>query len=540
MIPAPDPRPPGAPVTGQCWFMLQRLPPLLDAFAKETDGVRRAEDIEYIHRMRVASRRLRAALPLFENCFSQKQYGRWMAEIAGITRALGEARDTDVQIAFLVKFEKKQAAAFKKRHKGDGAEPPLGPALQYLLSDLRRKRTRQQDHVLSALDALEKSRVILEMQDQFQAMSASTRRIPRQGLARGVPARAALRIESRLRTLLSYAPWVNHPEAVAEHHATRIAAKKLRYTMEVYGPVYRLGLARPLARVKKIQEILGDLHDCDVWIDQITRILLKERSLLRAPDDMKRPDTATLASLRLFLQDREKERTLLYQRFVRYWESQARAGMWDELRQTILFRRRHDYIPVPASSTGEIVSAARTLARTVSRMLPHEQHVTDLALQLFDGTKPLHNLGAGDRTLLEAAALIHDIGWKGGRRKHHHRGADRVLADETLPLDIAERAVIALMIFSHRGRHTPEEHPVFALLSPTDQDRALRLASLLKVADGFDYDHTGTIHTIRCMTSRDAVTIAVVTPGEVPVECEHARTKADLFRRVFERDLVIR
>ena len=99
-IPGPER---AAPEPGLCWFGLQRLPPLLDAFVKEIDGVRAAEDIEYIHRMRVATRRLRAALPLFRTCFSGKQYSRWMQEIANITRALGDARDADVQIAFLVK-----------------------------------------------------------------------------------------------------------------------------------------------------------------------------------------------------------------------------------------------------------------------------------------------------------------------------------------------------------------------------------------------------------------------------------------------------
>ena len=59
--------------------------------------------------MRVASRRLRAALPLFSSCFPEKDFRHWMHEIKSVTRALGEARDTDVQIAFLKKYLKAQA-----------------------------------------------------------------------------------------------------------------------------------------------------------------------------------------------------------------------------------------------------------------------------------------------------------------------------------------------------------------------------------------------------------------------------------------------
>ncbi len=85
----------------------------------------------------------------------------------------------------------------------------------------------------------------------------------------------------RLAALMQYERWVYNPDAVAEHHAMRIAAKKLRYTMEVYAPLYRRNLKKPLVRVKKIQEILGDLHDCDVWIDTVMAMLLTERSSSR-------------------------------------------------------------------------------------------------------------------------------------------------------------------------------------------------------------------------------------------------------------------
>ena len=59
--------------------------------AGESAGVKAGTDIEYIHRMRVASRRLRAALPLFAGCFPEKEYKRWENEIKQITRSLGRA-----------------------------------------------------------------------------------------------------------------------------------------------------------------------------------------------------------------------------------------------------------------------------------------------------------------------------------------------------------------------------------------------------------------------------------------------------------------
>ncbi|PKL64122.1 MAG: hypothetical protein CVV32_10740 [Methanomicrobiales archaeon HGW-Methanomicrobiales-3] len=534
------PNNPGAGTTGLNWFMVRRLPPLLEAFAQEIDGVRVSDDIEYIHRMRVASRRLRAALPVFRPCFSQKSYGRWMAAIAGITRALGEARDADVQIAFLQKYQKKQMAAWKKRHGKDGSEPPVAPAVRYLLLDLRSRRERYQQRVLSALDSLEKSGVVADMQKTFALLASGDRRIPRQALAYGIPTLAATRIESRLFTLLSYEPWVSHPDAVAEHHATRIAAKKLRYTMEIYGPVYRRGLAKPHARVKMIQEILGDLHDCDVWIDTITRTLLKERGRFRSENEEKRPDTATLASLKVFLQDREKARILLHRRFVRYWESQFRSGTWDELRSTLLSGRRQRFVPAGTCPVAEIREAAEPVAAMAPELLAHERHVTRLALMIFDATRPFHHLPARDRLLLECAALLHDTGWKGGRRKHHERSARIIIVAETLPLDIEERAVIALAAFSHRGKRSPADHPLYRIISQRYQEKALALSALLRVADGLDYEHRGTVLEVHCVIGPDSVSCDVIAEADASVEKDHARSKADLFIVAFGRELVIR
>src|SRR5665811_1344774 len=84
-----------------CFLGEETLRPLLRSLSKEIEGVREAQDIEFIHRMRVASRRIRSCLALFEECFPPKKYRQWRKEIRNIIRALREARDADVQIAFL-------------------------------------------------------------------------------------------------------------------------------------------------------------------------------------------------------------------------------------------------------------------------------------------------------------------------------------------------------------------------------------------------------------------------------------------------------
>lgn len=543
MIPAPEP---AVPEAGLCWYGLRHLPPLLDAFVKETDGVRAAEDIEYIHRMRVATRRLRAALPLFRSCFSGKQYSRWMVEIANITRALGEARDADVQIAFLLKYQKRSRSAQKKKAGAQGPAAggvpanPYDPAIAYLLADLRKRRSQLQERVLTALDALEKSGAVTEMQTLFATRKAAVRRTPWKAMSYGIPAVAALRIESRLVAMLSYEPWVSYPDAVAEHHATRIAAKKLRYTMEIYGDVYRLNLQKPLLRVKRIQELLGDLHDCDVWIDHVAHILLRERSFLRTENEEKRPDTATLASLRLFLAERERARIILHRAFVRYWKARTRTGLWQELRHTLMHGRKKKFQPSPAATDEEILRAVETIAAGYPEGLAHHRLVTHLALMLFDGLRPAHAMTARDRLLLECAGMLHDIGWMVRQRRHNQLSAARILSDERLPLDIPDRVAVSLVALAHRGRESPESHVLFPLLPAEYRNTVLRLSALLRIADGLDYLHAGHVQEVHCVISEGLVSCDVVAAADVAQEKERARSKAGLFAGAFGRELVIR
>jgi len=526
--------------SGLCWYGMQKMPGLLDAFTREMDGVKDAQDIEYIHRMRVASRRLRAALPLFRSCFPDKQYKKWMQEITKITRALGEARDADVQIAFLQKSLKKipkKAVLPGKPSLSD--QTSTEPAIRFLLSALQKKRRILQKHVLLALNDLEKSRVTDEMLLMFTTIDRELKAERKKPRTCGIPPIAALRIGKRLFTFLSYEPWVLHPEAVAEHHATRIAAKKLRYTMEIYGSVYRNNLEKPIARVKKMQEILGDIHDCDVWIDQITSLLLRERARLRSGTGSKRPDTATLSSLRALLHERETERKRRYRQFVRYWQALERVHLWDEFRASLDTGRKSSFRPEGSYQDDEAAELVNVLADIYPGTRSHCLHVTMLALRLFDDLQHMHNLGLHDRFLLGCAGHLHDIGWKYGQQGHNRRGAAMVFTDQTLPFDLKERGLLAFVVLSHRGKIRLLKQPYLDFISPEHRKKALMLAAILRIADGLDYPHTGSVQDVNCSLCGDEILCTITGTGDMTVEKERARGKADLFGQVFGRPLVI-
>jgi CHAD domain-containing protein len=73
-------------------------------------GVLDTQDIERVHDMRVATRRLRAALEIFEPCFPEKPYREALTAVKRLADALGERRDRDVAIVSLGRFSEQMAA----------------------------------------------------------------------------------------------------------------------------------------------------------------------------------------------------------------------------------------------------------------------------------------------------------------------------------------------------------------------------------------------------------------------------------------------
>ena len=86
---------------GFCRYAAETMIPLILGLEQELSGIVTSDDIEYIHRARVATRRLRACFSNFSSCFSNRATAEWRDDIKRITRSLGEARDLDVQIEFI-------------------------------------------------------------------------------------------------------------------------------------------------------------------------------------------------------------------------------------------------------------------------------------------------------------------------------------------------------------------------------------------------------------------------------------------------------
>jgi hypothetical protein len=80
-------------------------------------------------------------------------------------------------------------------------------------------------------------------------------------------------IAVRLDEMLSFAPYVSDPSNVTELHDLRIAAKRLRYTLELFRFAFPAEIGGLIDEVKEIQEHIGDMHDADVMIERMTEVV---------------------------------------------------------------------------------------------------------------------------------------------------------------------------------------------------------------------------------------------------------------------------
>jgi hypothetical protein len=161
--------------------------------------------------------------------------------------------------------------------------------------------------------------------------------------ARPLGENAARIVKVRLDELLAFSPKALDREAIKAQHDMRIAAKRLRYALEVTGFSFGRPADTARRRARDLQDILGEMHDCDVMLPRV----LEHLSQLQADDaevvrqkagDTPRTAYRGLDVLAVYLRAR---RQVLYDRFVAFWARQEETGTWVRLERAVdAFLRR--------------------------------------------------------------------------------------------------------------------------------------------------------------------------------------------------------
>jgi exopolyphosphatase/guanosine-5'-triphosphate,3'-diphosphate pyrophosphatase len=171
------------------------------------------------------------------------------------------------------------------------------------------------------------------------------------------------------------------------------------------------------------------------------------------------------------------------------------------------------------------------LARQMDEDTDHSAHVARMALELFDATADRHGLGDDSREVLEAAALLSNVGLFVSHAGHH-KHSYYVIRNSELLTGFTDREIelIAQVARYHRKSAPRKKHPEFASLRREDQQRVRVLAGILRVAVGLDRNHARRVTGVRVAEDAGRLVIgATPAPGQdVSLELYAAGTRSDL------------
>ena len=260
--------------------------------AHET-GTRRGEDIEELHDMRVATRRMRAAFRIFGPYFPPKAIRPHLKGLKQTGRALGAVRDLDV-------FQEK-ATIYLATLPADQVS-----ALDGLLANWRQERNAARERMIAYLDSQAYSDFV-ECFAHFLSAQDTGAAVP---VLVGTPIPFQVRhiaprlIHGRFGAVRAYEPWIESAP-IELLHSLRIDFKRLRYALEFFAPVLGRESALVIGEIKRMQDHLGDLNDADVAIRSLGGFV---------------ENAEGQSGLIAYLRNRELEKTRLLEAFPLAWE----------------------------------------------------------------------------------------------------------------------------------------------------------------------------------------------------------------------------
>ena len=267
-------------------------------------------DPEGVHSMRVASRRLRSTLRDFTPYLHKRRLGSATKQLKNLANALGEVRDHDVAIIALEELKTQ-------------SPPELSAALNQIIETRAGVREQARKDLTAAIETAE----LKHLETKFvaaldEAILVANR--PKKHAQNKPPftfaemSRAI--ILDRLKEFEKRSDGLFKPLDADALHDMRIAVKRLRYALELFSKCWPRTVAAQAKRAARIQGALGELHDCDVWIENFGKQIIRARK-----QKEKQQIAVLLWLLSYFVRLRTRH---LHRAFARWreWESQDAGG----------------------------------------------------------------------------------------------------------------------------------------------------------------------------------------------------------------------
>jgi exopolyphosphatase/guanosine-5'-triphosphate,3'-diphosphate pyrophosphatase len=183
--------------------------------------------------------------------------------------------------------------------------------------------------------------------------------------------------------------------------------------------------------------------------------------------------------------------------------------------------------------------AALALGRRFGFDERHGSHVGALATGLFDDLASLHGLPPPARRILEAAAVLHDLGVAVSFHRHHKHTYYLVANADVPGFSDRERMLVATVARYHR-RSTPDrDRADLSHLTNGELTTIRKLAALLRIANALDASHRQPVRRVRAEAAGGAVRLRLGTRAPVDLELWDVQREAGLFREVFRKRISV-
>lgn len=402
----------------------------MDQVLKELDSVRSSPDMDAVHDLRVAIRRCRSVASAMEEIDPDPAWPTMRKTARKLFRALGALRDAQVMNEWVKKLG-----------------PENDPVRAHLQASFESKEPQLRDAALRAATKFDAK--------LWKRLARALRQRNRLAPAGSLPAEC-LTLE-RLEGAKELHAKALRTEKPKPWHALRIGLKRFRYTVESLLPERYAIWSDDL---KRVQNLLGEIHDLDVLMD-----IVRKAGFVETED-----------SLNLWIEiiGREREQCIRTYRQL----TLGKTSLWNLWRAGL-----------PTNGRVEAAAEARlrATARAVDPDIAHTTQICRIAVAIYEAltrADAAPAFGAPSlRRILLAAARLHGVG-RAQPDKSPQKAARKFILELPLPpgWNNEEWELLATVVRYHRGAEPSKKGGPFSKLSPEHQNRVCALAGILRLA----------------------------------------------------------
>jgi CHAD domain-containing protein len=298
-------------------------------------------------------------------------------------------------------------------------------------------------------------------------------------------------------------------------HRLRIGLKRFRYIVENFLPEQHAAWSNDL---KELQDTLGEVHDLDVlWTTALHVNAF--------------PDADSRAKWHSKVNEERARRIEKYRS-----KMLGKDSLWQVWRADL---------PVGKQIESAALSRLKLWASFLDPDFKHSIHVARLALQLYDGLpvkRPETDFEPPDqRAILQAAALLHEVG-RSKKEKNHHRATYNLVRRLTPPLSWSEEKLrwVGIVARYHRGALPRVGQKTLVGLSESQRQSILQLAGILRLANAFDSERDGRIQRLEVHQQNGFLEIAAQGYSPRDRMAEGIAAARHLLETVYRRPVMVK